>query len=56
MNREPQPLDDAAILALGRDTFDQEAAGRGQFARVRILFEPDRTARSVERDLSGWVL
>ena len=32
------------------ETFDQEAEGRGQFARVRILFEPDRTAPSVTFD------
>ena len=31
-----------------RETFEREAEGRGQFARVCILFEPDRTAQAVE--------
>ncbi len=30
------------------ETFDQEAGGRGQFARVRIHFEPARTEQPVE--------
>jgi len=30
------------------ETFDQEAEGRGQFARVQLRFEPDRSAQGVE--------
>ena len=30
-----------------RETFDQEAEGRGQFARVELRFEPDRAAPGV---------
>jgi len=30
------------------ETFDQEVAGRGQFACVRICFEPHRTAQGVD--------
>ncbi len=31
-----------------QETFDREAEGRGQFARVRLRFEPDRTAQGIE--------
>ena len=30
-----------------RETFDQEAEGRGQFARVQLLFEQDRSSQGV---------
>ena len=37
-----------ASPATVEETFRQEVEGRGQFARVRILFEPDRTAEGIK--------